>query len=102
MAKVTGTTDSHLSGKIGDKVYYQLNGVSFVRKVPTIRKEARTQAQLMNQQRFKAINQFYKQFKNTVIPRIWKDAAVRTTGYRLFLKAISPAFAKDGSISDYG
>lgn len=101
MAKVTGTSDSHLSGKVGDKVYYQHNGISCVRKVPTIRKDARTALQLMNQQRFRAINGFCRQFKYTLITRIWNDAAVYNTGYRLFLKAISPAFARDGSISDY-
>jgi len=101
MARVTSTSDSQLSGKVGDKVYVQRYDMTYVRKVPTIKKNSRTPGQLLNQQRFREINRFYKQFKTTIIPRIWNDAAVNNTGYRLFLNAISPAFAKDGTISDY-
>lgn len=101
MAKVTDSSDSHLSGKLAGKVYSQYNGSTYVRKAPTVRKDARTPGQLLNQQRFNEINRFCKAFKTSLIARIWQDAAVNTTGYRLFLMANSPAFAKNGSISDY-
>lgn len=101
MARVTNSSDAQLSGKLNDRVYVKYFDTTYVRKLPTIKKDSRTPGQLLNQQRFSVINLFYKQFKNTIIPRVWKDAAVNTTGYRLFLNAISPAFAKDGSISDY-
>lgn len=101
MARVTSQSETHLSGKLGDKVYSQYYGKTYVRRVPAVRKDARTPAQLMNQQRFNEINRFCKQFKGSLISRIWQDAAVNTTGYRLFLMANSPAFAKDGTVSDY-
>lgn len=101
MAKVTGSSDSQLSGKIADKVYSQYNGSTYVRKAPTVKKDTRTPGQLLNQQRFNEINRFCKQFHGTPIARIWQDVAVNTTGYRLFLMANSPAFARHGSISDY-
>ena len=101
MAKITNKPGAPLSGKLNDRVYVKYFDTMYVRKLPTIRKDSRTQGQLLNQQRFSAINLFYRQFKNTIIPRIWKDAAVNNTGYRLFLNAISPAFARDGAISDY-
>ncbi|MBC8004799.1 MAG: hypothetical protein H7X84_04950 [Verrucomicrobia bacterium] len=101
MARVTNQSDAGLSGKLIDRVYVKYFDTTYVRKAPTVRKDSRTRGQLLNQQRFREINRFCKQFKNTPIARIWQDAAVNTTGYRLFLKANSSAFAKDGSMGDY-
>jgi len=55
---------------------------------------------LAHQQRFGKVVKFCGQFKSSVIPQIWNDAAVRMSGYALFLKTNMPAFAKDGNIPD--
>ena len=50
MARVTNQSDAGLSGKLNDKVY------------------VKHAEHLLNQQRFREINRFYKQFKNTPNP----------------------------------
>lgn len=100
MAKVIGTIEAQFSGRVGDKVYYKHQGINCVRKAPAVKKDARTPRQLMNQQRFRVITRFCILFKQTLIPQIWNDAAGIRSGYNLFMKANSPAFAKDGSIAE--
>lgn len=74
------------------------NGI-YVRKAPTVRKGARTPGMLLNQQRFGCITRFSIAFKNSLIPMIWNDAATTGSGYNLFVKENSAAFAKDGNIA---
>lgn len=101
MGKVLGSIEAQFSGKVGDKVYYKHRGVACVRKAPAVKRDARTPGQLLNQQRFKQINLFCRQFMATPVLRTWKDAAVNTTGYQLFIKANAPAFNKQGEVQDY-
>jgi hypothetical protein len=100
MTKVKQGIESFLSGKFGDKVYVQRDGKTYVRSVPKRRKDSSTPAMLLNQKRFKEVMRFCGQFKNVLIPQVWNLAAVNTSGFRLFQKANSPAFAKDGSLQD--
>jgi hypothetical protein len=100
MARVLAGDISKIVGKVGDKVYVKYKNGIYVRKAPTVRKNARTPAMLLNQQRFGCITRYCIQFKNSLISMIWNDAATTGSGYNLFLKENSPAFAKDGSIAD--
>lgn len=99
MARVIAGDISKIVGKVGDKVYVKYKNGIYVRKAPTVRKEARTPAMLLNQQRFGCITRFCIQFKNSLISMIWNDAATTGSGYNLFLKENSAAFAKDGRIA---
>jgi len=100
MAKVRQGMESFLSGKFGDKVYVFRNGKTYVRSAPKRKKDSSTPAMLLNQKRFKAIMKFCGQFKDALIPQVWNPAAMMTSGFRMFQKANSPAFAKDGSLMD--
>lgn len=100
MAQVIAGDLSKIVGKVGDKVYVRYKGGIYVRKAPTIRKRARTAAMLLNQQRFAFITQFCVQFKHPLISMIWNDATTSGSGYNGFLKANSPAFAKDGTLEN--
>ena len=100
MAQVIAGDPFKITGKIGDRVYVKYKGGIYVRKTPTVRKEARTPAMLLNQQRFACVFRFCSQFKRTIIPMIWNDAAIKGSGYNYFLKSNSPAFARDGSMDD--
>lgn len=100
MALVTSNGSTNIVGRIGDSVYVPYKRGTYVRKAPKTRKEARTPAMLLNQQRFACMHRFCVQFKRSLIPRIWNDAATTCSGYNLFMKANSPAFAKDGSITE--
>ena len=100
MTKVIQGLDGILSGKIGDKVYVQRYGKTYVRTAPPRTKDVSTPAMLLNQKRFKEIMRFCGLFKNGLIPQVWNPAAVNTSGFRVFQKANSPAFDKDGSLLD--
>lgn len=100
MTKVKEGIESMLSGKFGDMVFVQRQGKTYVRRAPQRKKDSSTPAMLLNQQRFAQIMSFCGQFKDTVIPRVWTVAAEGRSGFRLFQKVNSPAFAPDGSLPD--
>ena len=100
MTKVRQGLDTMLSGKFGNIVYVQRYGKTYIRRAPKRKKDSSTPAMLISQKRFGEIMRFCGQFKSTVIPQIWNLAAVGTSGFRLFQKTNSPAFAPDGSLMD--
>src|ERR1035437_2532005 len=100
MTKVIQGLETLLSGKFGDKVFVQRNGKTYVRSAPKRKEDSSTPAMLLNQKRFKEVMKFCGLFKTVLIPQVWNPAAVNTSGFRLFQKANSPAFAKDGSLLD--
>ena len=97
LTKVKGGLEAMLSGKFGNMVFVQRDGKTYMRSAPTRKKDASTPRMLLNQKRFGAVMKFCGQFKSTVIPQIWNLAAQGTSGFRLFQKTNSPAFAPDGS-----
>ena len=100
MAKVIQGLESMLSGKFGDKVYVVRDGKNYIRAVPTRKKDSSTPAMVISQKRFREVMRFCGMFKHSVIPQIWNLAAQGTSGFRLFQKTNSPAFAPDGSLPD--
>ena len=100
MTKVRQGLESMLSGKLGNIVYVQRYGKTYIRRAPKRKKNSSTPAMLISQKRFSEIMRFCGQFKDTVIPQIWNLAAVGTSGFRLFQKSNSPAFSPDGSLAD--
>lgn len=100
MARLLTNYSGQVSGKFIDMVYVRYKGGMYVRKAPMVRKEARTPAMLRNQQRFAAMHHFCAGLKHTLIYIIWNDRATTGSGYNLFMKSNSPAFAKDGSLLD--
>ena len=100
MAKVTKGLGLELSGKVEEMVFVQFNGGTYTRSTPKRTKDSWTPNMLAHQQRFGKVVKFCGQFKSSVIPQIWNEAAVRMSGYALFLKTNMQAFAKDGSIPD--
>lgn len=93
-------TGSSLTGMVGAIVIVQFNGKTYMRRAPQRPLNSWTPGQLLHRQRFSKINRFCKQFRYSLIPRIWNDAAVRMSGYALFLKTNTPAFSPDGSVTD--
>jgi hypothetical protein len=100
MAKVMDGARSTLSGKADGLVYVQFNGGTYTRRLPQRKKDSSTRGMLLNQQRFRLVNSFCAQFKESVIPQIWNGAAERMSGYALFLKSNMAAFGMDGSLQD--
>lgn len=100
MTRVREGLESMLSGKFGNLVFVQRQGKTYVRRAPLRKKDSSTPAMLLNQQRFAQIMSFCALFKHSVIPKVWKQAAEGSSGFRLFQKVNSPAFAPDGTIPD--
>jgi hypothetical protein len=68
-------------------------GKKYLRPAPRRTKDSWTPAQVLHRQRFSRVVGFAKQFKYTLIPRIWNPAAERMSGYGLFVKPSSRPLA---------
>lgn len=100
MATVLSFINGEISGKLGDKVYYQLNGKTVVRNRPAKRKWIPTPKQAKVQQRLACVVHYCQKFKHSVIPQIWNKLTPASSGWSCFLKANSPAFDQDGIPTD--
>lgn len=100
MAKVLGGIASSLSGKAEGTVFVQFNGGVYTRRAPRYKKSSWTPRQAAARARFAAINSFCRQFNDSVIPQIWKPAAVKMGGHAFFLKTNMPAFNANGTLED--
>ena len=100
MARLKKNIGELVSGKVGNLVFYQLNGESYVRAAPVRKKNSWTPEQLMHRQRFGMVSNLWKQFKSAQLTPIWNMGAQKMNGYAQFMKANMPAFAMDGSLID--
>lgn len=88
-----------LRGRVGNVVYSEWNGIEVVRSAPVRSKNSWTDKQELHRQRFKAIREYCRKYRLTLIPQIWNLAAENGHGTNLFLKANAPAFALDGELT---
>ena len=89
MAKsVPNPSAGKLKGKIGDLVYYQLNGKPCVLSVPR-REEPPTPAEMDNQARFRAASKFAHSTLSDPIQRTRYSAAAAKTGSTAYNVAVS-------------
>jgi len=93
MARLKNSSESILSGKIGNVVYVQMEGKTYARGVPKRAKGAWSQKQQLHRQRFKKVNDFCHKFVDENIRKIWNQAASSGRGYSLFVKNHIPVFA---------
>ncbi len=99
MAKIKGEFGTGIRGKAGGLVFSEWKGIQVLKTVPVRSKNSWSEKQALHRQRFKAINDYCKKYKYTLIPQIWNLAAENGHGYNLFLKANSSAFALDGTLT---
>ena len=100
MAEVNDIYGNDVTGKVGRVSFYRLRGKTIMRSLPVNRSKTRSKNQLRNQNRFKEVQKFCKQFKPLIIPQIWNGAATTSSGYHLFMKVNTPAFDQDGMLTD--
>jgi len=100
MAKMKRNIGELVSGKIGNVVFFELNGESYARAAPVRKKNSWTAEQLLHRQRFALVSNLWKQFKAAKLTPIWTLGAEKMNGYAYFMKANMPAFAMDGSLID--
>jgi hypothetical protein len=101
MAKLLEGNVPMFSGAFGNIIAYQLYGKQCFRSKPIQVKDPKTEKQIANRQRFKAINVFAKKSLDTVTKQIWECCSDRMTGRNLFVKRNIAFFNQDGYISDY-
>lgn len=100
MAKMKRPIGDMVSGKLGNVVFYRMNGKSYVRSAPKRKKDAWTQEQQMYRQRISRAGALWRALKSEEFSRIWNTASWMMNGYAWFLKANMPALEMDGTLID--
>ena len=100
MATVHSFINGEISGTLGDKVFYQLNGKTVVRNRPVKKKRVPTPKQARTRERFTSVMHYCQKFKHTAIPLIWNKLTPTNSGWSCFMKANAPAFDQEGVPSD--
>ena len=100
MGKIKTNIEALVSGKVGNVVYYQLRGKSYVRSVPVRSKDSWTPAQQLHRLRISKVGELWKQLKSTQVIPIWNLGSAEMNGYALFMKVNLSAFGTDGLLND--
>ena len=81
-------TKELINGKVGNMIFYRVNGETRVRSVPTEYHDANTPEQQQVRLRLVAVVRFYQNLKDTWLREVWRVAAKgqAASGYTLFLK----------------
>ena len=87
-------TEQVIRGRLGNAVFYRVNGRTYVRSLPLKYRDACTPVQQFNRQRLMVAVRFYQRMKDAFLRGVWRVAARRTprNGYCLFLKMNMQAF----------
>jgi hypothetical protein len=100
MAKVKRNLGELVSGKIGNAVFFQLNGKSYVRAAPVRKKNSWTEEQQLYRQRISKASGLWRALRSEQVSKIWNSAAQEMNGYAWFMKANMPALEMDGTLID--
>ena len=100
MARITGSIGKFISGKLGEVVFVQREGMTYIRRLPEYSKNSWTAGQKQHRERFRIVNAFCQQHNMRVIKSIWNLIPGKGSGYNKFLKANMPAFGLDGQLAD--
>ncbi|MDR1756055.1 MAG: hypothetical protein LBR65_03720 [Culturomica sp.] len=102
MARATDEL-KNISGTLGNLVFYQRNGATYVRTKPTTYRDAKTEKQLLLRGRFAGCNYLYKCLQADIFRRVWKMAAKGTgkNAKNMFVRHNIHAFGKEQEITDY-
>jgi len=94
----------NISGSVSNLVFYQRNGVNYIRSKPSSYRDAKTEKQLAVRGRFTGCNRFYDHIKADVFRQVWKTVASGTgkNAKNLFVQHNMYAFGKDKEVIDYG
>lgn len=100
MAKMKRNIGDLVSGKVGNVVFYQLNGKSYVRSAPIRKKDSWTEQQQLYRQRISMASGLWRALRSEQVSKIWNSAAEQMNGYAWFMKANLPALEIDGTLID--
>jgi hypothetical protein len=100
MAKIKKNIGELVSGKIGNVVFFQLNGKSYMRAVPVRKENSWTEEQQLYRQRISKASGLWRALRSEQVSKIWNSAAQEMNGYAWFMKANMPALEMDGTLID--
>ena len=100
MAKMKRPIGDVVSGKIGNVVFVNMNGKSYVRAAPQRKKDSWSADQLLYRQRISRVSALWRALKSEQLSQIWNRAAEQMNGYAWFLKLNMPALEMDGTLID--
>lgn len=100
MAKMKRNIGDVVSGKIGNVVFVNMRGKSYVRAAPQRKKDSWSENQLLYRQRISRVSTLWRALKSEEMSRIWNSAAEQMNGYAWFLKLNLPALEMDGTLID--
>lgn len=100
MAKMKRPIGDVVSGKIGNVVFVNMNGKSYVRAAPQRKTNSWSTDQLLYRQRISRVSALWRALKSEEMSRIWNGAAEQMNGYAWFLKLNMPALEMDGTLID--
>ncbi len=79
MAQLKAQPNNRLSGKLGELVYYERNGKTFVRTLPSKNKGRITEKQSLNQKRFAELGRLYRTFRHALRYQLPKGVYSKNT-----------------------
>ena len=103
MARVISSKLRHISGRIGDHIFYAVGDKRYVRRAPVKVSNPRSPAQCLQRWRQVCVQTLFRSVKGTLFQRAAGEAAVRLgkrSGYHLFLSRNINAFG-EGDRVDY-
>ncbi len=102
MARATDEL-KNISGTLGNLVFYQRNGGTYIRMKPTKYRDKKTDKQVLLRGRFAGCNYFYKCLQADMFRQVWKTVAKDTgkNAQNMFIRHNIHAFGKEQGITDY-
>lgn len=100
MAKMKRNIGDYVSGKLGNVVFVQMNGKSYVRSAPQRSINNWSSVQLMYRTRLKNISKIWNNIKTPEIKNIWDRAAGDFNCYALFIQYNIHALSIAGLLID--
>ena len=86
MAKMKRNIGDSVSGKLGNVVFVQMGGNSYVRSAAFRTKNSWSEQQIVYRQRLSKISQLWNSFKSEQTKKIWSLAVESMNGYAWFIK----------------
>ena len=105
MGKVTSGEMKGVSGRMGEIIYYNVDGKTYTRKMPAATRAGSTPDKMLQHARMEAVVTLYRSVKATLLETAWRMAAKQEktrTGYHLFVKRNINAYTDGYQVGDFG
>lgn len=101
--KKMAKTDQQIRGKVGNTIFYRVDGETRVRSAAADFRDANSDDQRSLRSRLRVATFFYQRLVGVISREIWKQAANGTgkNGFNLFMKVNMLVFNADGKIGDF-